>query len=613
MTSTSEQPPSQRPSPWRPLALALLAVLGLLAIWSKIRDPEEPTATTPFVEAPVDEVTRLGLVALRQPSTGTLNVLVVFAQFQNEIGLGERIPDYATRMFDPDTPGSFTHYYNEMSFGQLQINATVLPRRYTSTQPASAFLADTSTEYGGYGDFSHEIMKQVDADVDFGQFDNNGPDGVPDSGDDDRIVGYVFLIMRSVPRNFLYGGATGIKGLGRDVVTDDIGAKGRKIMVLRKGYTGSIVAERPYAQTVGIMAHEFGHGLGLPDLYDTSFQKVANQDPADDSAGIGRWGLMGRGAYGWTEDASQGPSPMSAWTREQLGWVGVDNDQLQQVIMPAGGLHLTDVRHGGSMLKVFLEPETDDVADDEREYLLVEHLSRDNSYYTRQLPADGIQLWHIRPMAMDNLDERSKLVDLVCADGLFADAGFPRGTDHDLVHGGDNLDFWARDAAYAEAHEGNLGDASDLFDGRQFRLTTVPAPTVSDPIEVAFQSREGQLVARVGDMQPVATAILSSDETVAVGETPNTARLLPNYPNPFNPQTSIPFVLPDEADVRLLIYNGLGQAVRTLTDDPYPGGEHELLWDSRDDAGMSVASGVYLARLEVNGVAVQMQRMTLVR
>jgi len=72
-------------------------------------------------------------------------------------------------------------------------------------------------------------------------------------------------------------------------------------------------------------------------------------------------------------------------------------------------------------------------------------------------------------------------------------------------------------------------------------------------------------------------------------------------------------VLPDEADVRLLIYNGLGQAVRTLTDDPYPGGEHELLWDSRDDAGMSVASGVYLARLEVNGVAVQMQRMTLVR
>jgi len=66
-----------------------------------------------------------------------------------------------------------------------------------------------------------------------------------------------------------------------------------------------------------------------------------------------------------------------------------------------------------------------------------------------------------------NADETRKLVDLVSADGTFADAGFPLGQVKDDRRG-DNLDFWAHDAAYAAAHAGNLGDATDPFDGGSF-------------------------------------------------------------------------------------------------------------------------------------------------
>ena len=60
-------------------------------------------------------------------------------------------------------------------------------------------------------------------------------------------------------------------------------------------------------------------------------------------------------------------------------------------------------------------------------------------------------------------------MDLVCADGLFDDGGFPEGRLAGPVTGGDNLDFWAHDVDYAGSHSGNLGDATDPFDGLRFR------------------------------------------------------------------------------------------------------------------------------------------------
>ena len=92
-----------------------------------------------------------------------------------------------------------------------------------------------------------------------------------------------------------------------------------------------------------------------------------------------------------------------------------------------------------------------------------------------------------------------------------------------------------------------------------------------------------------------ATAVAA--ETAA---SPSTFALGANYPNPFNPATTIPFAVPAEAgDVDLTIYNTLGQSVRQVWNGPLAAGEHRLAWDGRDAQSQPVATGVYLYRLRV--------------
>ena len=92
---------------------------------------------------------------------------------------------------------------------------------------------------------------------------------------------------------------------------------------------------------------------------------------------------------------------------------------------------------------------------------------------------------------------------------------------------------------------------------------------------------------------PAATAIAAEKATTAFA-------LGANYPNPFNPATTIPVVVPAEAgDVDLTIYNTLGQSVRHVWTGPLAAGEHRLTWDGRDAQGQPVAAGVYLYRLQM--------------
>ena len=387
--------------------------------------------------------------------------LVIFARFQDEEDTP--IPPYSSNIFDPDQPGSLSHFYDTMSFGQLQLDGVILPDRYASERRAASYLAANPGKSGGYSRFVLDILKQVDEQVDFALFDNDGPDGMPDSGDDDGIVDYIFVNMLSTPPGFIVGGATGIAGLGFSKFhsTGDRGQDGRPIRIGSWIWQGSVVQEGTFAQTVGSMAHEFAHNLGLPDLYDQQYGS-----PQEDSAGIGFWGLMGWGAHGWNGD--DGPNPLSAWSLEQLGWVGPDNSRLVDLSVDVDGLVVGDLQRGGSIYKVPLRAEHTSDNIFQEEYLLLEHRTRSGSYYDRSLPGEGVLIWHIRPHFWTNGDEHGKLVDLVCADGLYQDAGHPSGRRADGRLGQDNLDYWAHNRSYAMVHNGNLGDASDPFDGRQF-------------------------------------------------------------------------------------------------------------------------------------------------
>ncbi len=76
-----------------------------------------------------------------------------------------------------------------------------------------------------------------------------------------------------------------------------------------------------------------------------------------------------------------------------------------------------------------------------------------------------------------------------------------------------------------------------------------------------------------------------------------TYRLLPNYPNPFNPSTSIVFSLPRTDRVRVEIFNALGQRIRVLQEGLFPAGVHRLGWDATDALGRIVPTGIYLVRM----------------
>ena len=91
-------------------------------------------------------------------------------------------------------------------------------------------------------------------------------------------------------------------------------------------------------------------------------------------------------------------------------------------------------------------------------------------------------------------------------------------------------------------------------------------------------------------------------------ELPKSFSLEPNYPNPFNPTTTINFSVPEEARVRVTVFDVIGRRVAVLTDQAYAPGVHELVWDAS-----AHASGVYFYRMEAAGKLVQTQKMTLVK
>ncbi len=93
---------------------------------------------------------------------------------------------------------------------------------------------------------------------------------------------------------------------------------------------------------------------------------------------------------------------------------------------------------------------------------------------------------------------------------------------------------------------------------------------------------------------------------------PTEYSLSQNYPNPFNPTTSIKFACPQTGMVRLEVYNMLGQKVRTLADGVYAQGTHQITWNTMNDSGNPVASGVYFYSLVTNDSRIT-KKMLLVR
>jgi hypothetical protein len=121
-----------------------------------------------------------------------------------------------------------------------------------------------------------------------------------------------------------------------------------------------------------------------------------------------------------------------------------------------------------------------------------------------------------------------------------------------------------------------------------------------------FRLVEGQVRGELDLLQPVLGAAIEGRWI------PQTFALRPNFPNPFNPSTTIGFGLPHSAEVRLELYDVLGQKVRTLVKALLPAGAHQAVWDGRDQVGRTVAGGMYFYRLEAGNFS-QVRKLMLLK
>ncbi|MGH1363320.1 MAG: FlgD immunoglobulin-like domain containing protein [Calditrichia bacterium] len=87
--------------------------------------------------------------------------------------------------------------------------------------------------------------------------------------------------------------------------------------------------------------------------------------------------------------------------------------------------------------------------------------------------------------------------------------------------------------------------------------------------------------------------------------------IIGNYPNPFNPSTTIRFALAERSDISLIIYNALGQKVNILVEESVEAGEYSISWNGTDDSGQRVASGIYFLRLEAGNI-IQTRKMLMI-
>ncbi|MGM0483328.1 MAG: immune inhibitor A domain-containing protein [Candidatus Krumholzibacteriota bacterium] len=280
--------------------------------------------------------------------TGTLYVPSITLLYENTAYPPVRTSLLQRELFDgPWETGTMAEYFNEVSRGLFGVSGRV----------AGWFrLAEDEAYYsGGFGNWGldlessrtgeliAEAVMLADPGIDFGLYDNDGPDQVPNSGDDDGYVDILFLITPTMGAEcdffsshfWSHSGsyASLWSETGESIVTSDPAAGGGYIRIDdyiiapsiscypfgSAGRQGRVPAhsasELDTLIEIGLFCHELAHALGLPDLYDT-----------DVSKGIGYWGLMGFGELNTPES----PAHMSAYSKHKLGWADLIEVGLQE-------------------------------------------------------------------------------------------------------------------------------------------------------------------------------------------------------------------------------------------------------------------------------------------
>jgi hypothetical protein len=162
-------------------------------------------------------------------------------------------------------------------------------------------------------------------------------------------------------------------------------------------------------------------------------------------------------------------------------------------------------------------------------------------------------------------------------------------------------------ASVTRTTEAGMIDVNSYFADSEF----------SGTITVAFQSK-GQSTDLAFELVNASVSIdnvissVSKLESVTVRALPTVYALSQNFPNPFNPTTTIEYSIPQAGNVDLVIYNLAGQKVRTLINEHQAASYNKVVWDGKNDMGESVGAGMYFYKL-VSGNFNKIQKMTLIK
>ena len=171
---------------------------------------------------------------------------------------------------------------------------------------------------------------------------------------------------------------------------------------------------------------------------------------------------------------------------------------------------------------------------------------------------------------------------------------------------------------FALYQTGHSFDTFNAFNDVENGMATFDIPAESDWY-VIFDDKNN-----LNNPQHITGSVLLYSNPIGVndnlteGLVPNSYSLNQNYPNPFNPMTTIAYQLPHTGQVKLQIYNTMGQEVRTLVDDMQTADYYQMIWDGKDEQGNLLGSGIYFYRLCVNQLEednsfVQVKKMLLLK
>lgn len=294
--------------------------------------------------------------------------------------------------------GSFRDYYLDISYGILTVNTDV-EGWYTAANNRATYGIE-STANRNFNNAVPLIREAVDAaeaaGVDFSQYD----------GDGDGRVDVVEVIHS--------GRGAEESGNVADIWSHRwvLAANGLSVTYDGKLINDYIIQPEKYGPTnianIGVFVHEFGHALGLPDLYDID----------GSSRGLGRWCCMAGGTW---NNSGKTPAQFSVWCKEQLGWISPTE------LSGTGSVSNMDYSDHDDEFYRFNTPNSD-------EYFLLEN--RQQTGWDTYISGEGLAIYHIDDTRNSNSDDNQPWVDLEQADG-----------DRDLNN------------------NSNSGDSGDLFPG----------------------------------------------------------------------------------------------------------------------------------------------------